>query len=82
MDRGAHPTRLKQLGRHRSYAVVDEYLELGDAFDVHPLNGERRKAMADQITTASKHWLLRRLGTLGAEDLAAVCRVVRLQLGL
>lgn len=46
------------------------------------LNGERRKAMADQITTASKRRLQRRLGTLGAEDLAAVCRVVRLQLDL
>ncbi|HTU54306.1 MAG TPA: type II toxin-antitoxin system PemK/MazF family toxin [Acetobacteraceae bacterium] len=46
------------------------------------LNGERRKAMSDQITTASKRRLLRRLGTLGAEDMAAVSRVVRLQLGL
>ena len=39
MDRGAHPTRLKQLGRHKSYAVLDEYLELGDPFDSHPLSG-------------------------------------------
>ncbi len=30
MDRGVHPTRLKQLRRHKSYAVLDEYLELGD----------------------------------------------------
>lgn len=46
------------------------------------VNGERRKAMADQITTASKRRLLHCVGTLDAEDLAAVCRVVRLQLGL
>lgn len=39
MDRGVHPTRLKQLGRHRSYAVLDEYLELGDPFEGHPLEG-------------------------------------------
>jgi integrase len=39
MDRGVHPTRLKQLGRHKSYAVLDDYLELGDPFDSHPLNG-------------------------------------------
>lgn len=39
MDRGVHPTRLKQLGRHKSYAVPDEYLELGDPFESHPLNG-------------------------------------------
>jgi len=39
MDRGIHPTRLKQLGRHHSYAVLDDYLELGDPFDSHPLSG-------------------------------------------
>ena len=38
MDHGVHPTRLKQLGRHKSYAVLDEYLELGDPFDGHPLH--------------------------------------------
>jgi hypothetical protein len=27
MARGVHPTRLKQLGRHKSYAVLDVYLE-------------------------------------------------------
>lgn len=36
MDRGVHPTRLKQLGRHKSYAVLDVYLELGDPFEAHP----------------------------------------------
>jgi mRNA interferase MazF len=46
------------------------------------LDGNRRKAMADQITTASKRRLLRRLGALGKEDIDAVNRVVRLQLGL
>jgi hypothetical protein len=30
MDRGVHPIRLKQLGQHKSYAVLCEYLELGD----------------------------------------------------
>ena len=46
------------------------------------LGGERRKAMADQITTASKRRLQRLLGTLANDDLDAVARVVRLQLGL
>jgi mRNA interferase MazF len=46
------------------------------------LNGERRKVMADQITTASKQRLLRRLGTLTAEDLDALVRVVCIQLGI
>jgi integrase len=39
MDRGIHPTRLKQLGRHKTYAVLDTYLELGDPFEGHPLSG-------------------------------------------
>ena len=39
MDRGVHPTKLKRLGRHKSYAVLDEYLEAGDPFDGHPLVG-------------------------------------------
>ncbi len=39
MERGVHPTRLKQLGRHKSYAVLDEYLELGEPFENHPLTG-------------------------------------------
>jgi mRNA interferase MazF len=46
------------------------------------LDGNRRKAMADQLTTASKRRLLRRLGALGNEDLEAVNRVIRLQLDL
>jgi len=46
------------------------------------LNGEPRKPMADQISTVSKRHLQRYLGALGKEDLDAVLRAVRLQLGL
>ena len=46
------------------------------------LNGRRRKAMADQITTVSVVRLRRRMGQLGREDIEAIARVVRLQLGL
>ena len=46
------------------------------------VNHERRKAMADQITTASKQRLVRRLGALAPEDLAAVIRAVCIQLGI
>ena len=46
------------------------------------INGETRKAMADQITTASKQRLQARIGVLSPEDMAGVDRVVRLQLGL
>ncbi len=43
---------------------------------------QRRKAMADQITTTSKHRLLRFMASLHKEDIAAVERIIRLQLGL
>jgi mRNA interferase MazF len=35
------------------------------------VNGERRKAMADQITTASKQRLMRQLGALSKGDMRA-----------
>ena len=46
------------------------------------LNGAPRKAMADQLTAASKRRLQRRLGVLSAEDLAAIVRAVRVQLAI
>lgn len=52
----------------------------GEAYVV--LNGERRKAMADQIATASKERLLRKAGMLSREDLQAVEQAIRVQLGL
>jgi len=39
MDRGVHPTKLKRLGRHKSYNVIDEYFDAGDPFEGHPLTG-------------------------------------------
>jgi mRNA interferase MazF len=46
------------------------------------LNGEQRKAMADQLTTVSTMRLRKRIGSLAAEDMIGVERVIRLQLGL
>lgn len=46
------------------------------------LNGEPRKAMADQIATASKQRLRDRIGALSAADVAALERAMRVQLGL
>lgn len=46
------------------------------------LQGEQRKAMADQIATVSKRRLLERVGRLTSEDLVGVERAVRVQLGL
>jgi mRNA interferase MazF len=46
------------------------------------LNGEPRKAMADQIATVSKQRLKSRLATLALDDIRAVERAICLQLGI
>ena len=46
------------------------------------LGGERRKAMADQLTTASRKRLVGYMGRLGAADMEQVDRAIRLQLDL
>jgi mRNA interferase MazF len=46
------------------------------------MGGERRKAMADQISTVSKQRLTRRIGAISREDVWAIERVIRVQLGL
>ena len=46
------------------------------------LLGEQRKAMTDQITTASKQRLRTKMGTLSPSDMAAVENAIFLQLGM
>jgi mRNA interferase MazF len=46
------------------------------------VNGEQRKAMADQIMTASKQRLKNKLGNLSRADVTAVESAVLLQLGI
>jgi mRNA interferase MazF len=46
------------------------------------VNGEQRKAMADQLSTISKLRLRQRIGNLDRADIAAVERAICLQLGL
>jgi mRNA interferase MazF len=52
----------------------------GEAFIT--LNGERRKAMADQIMTASKQRLRSKMGELSRADVSAVEDAILLQLGI
>lgn len=52
----------------------------GEAFIT--LNAEKRKAMGDQLTTASKQRIGRRIGALSAEDLGRVEDAILLQLGI
>ncbi len=46
------------------------------------LNGQQRKAMADQIMTASKQRLKSKLGALSVSDIACVEGAVLLQLAI
>lgn len=46
------------------------------------LNGEKRKAMADQLTTVSKQRLGRKLGIINSADMSRVEAAVVLQLAL
>lgn len=46
------------------------------------LNGDQRKALADQIATVSKKRLKERMGTLSSQDMRQVELVIRLQLDL
>jgi mRNA interferase MazF len=46
------------------------------------LNGEQRKAMADQLTTVSKQRLRTRIGNIGTSDLERVGKAIQLQLAL
>lgn len=46
------------------------------------VNGEQRKAMADQIATVSKQRLKERLGRLTVDDMRLVERAMLVQLGL
>lgn len=45
------------------------------------VNGEQRKAMADQIATVDKRRLKSLLGLLGANDMKEVEKAVKIQLG-
>jgi len=46
------------------------------------LRGEKRKAMADQLTTVSKHRLRSKLGALSSEDMTRVEAAIAVQLAL
>ena len=70
------------LNRVRVVPISSSVRQLYPAEAYVTLNGRRRKAMADQITTASTLRLRRRMGRLTQGDVAAVARAVRIQLDL
>lgn len=46
------------------------------------VDGQESKAMADQLTTASKERLTNQLGVISPRDVKAIERVIRIQLGI
>jgi mRNA interferase MazF len=46
------------------------------------VDGKESKAMADQLTTASKDRLSNKLGTLTADEMKSIERVIKIQLGM
>jgi len=78
----SNDTANQLLNRVQVVPISSQVARIYPAEALVSLNGEPRKAMADQITTISKRRLLRGMGMLGSEDLQAVARVVMLQLDL
>jgi mRNA interferase MazF len=69
------------LNRVQVVPISSQVNRLYPAEALITFNRERRKAMADQIATVSKWRLLRLLGVIGAMDMEATGRAMRLQLG-
>ena len=70
------------LNRVQVVPITSKTLLVYPCEAVIELNGESRKAMADQVATVSKLRLKSRLGSLSREDMQAIERTLRLQLGL
>lgn len=46
------------------------------------VDGQESKAMADQLTTASKERLVNKLGAISLDELKSIERIVKIQLGM
>lgn len=72
----------RNLNRIQVVPITSNMLRVYPCEAVIDLNGEPRKAMADQIATVSKQRLGSKAGTLSRHDMQAVERAIRVQLGL
>ena len=72
----------RQLNRVQVVPLTSNTARLYPAEAYVTLHDARRKAMADQLTTASKQRLRTRMGHLSASDMQAVERAICIQLGL
>jgi mRNA interferase MazF len=72
----------RALNRVQVVPVTSNVQRLYPAEAYVTVGGARRKAMADQLTTASKQRLQDRIGQLDPKDMAGVERALKTQLGL
>lgn len=70
------------LNRLQVVAISSQVSRVYAAEAIITLNGQTRKAMADQLTTVSKLRVGSKIGELSASDVAEVERVIKFQLGL
>jgi mRNA interferase MazF len=72
----------KELNRIRVVPLTSNVDRLYPSEAYVTVNGEHRKAMADQLSTVSKLRLRDTIGRLKREDMIAVERAIRVQLGI
>jgi mRNA interferase MazF len=71
----------RYLNRVQVVPITSKTLRVYPSEAAIELNGESRKAMADQVATVSKQRLKSRLGSVSREDMQAIERALHLQLG-
>ena len=72
----------KHLNRVQVLPLTKNVAKLYPSEAYIDLNGEQRKAMADQLTTVSKGRLTERIGKVAPTDLDAIGRAIKVQLAL
>jgi mRNA interferase MazF len=72
----------RNLNRVQVVPITSQVSRVYPCEAVIEVGGELRKAMADQIATVSKQRLKSKIGTLTGDDIGAVERAMRVQLGL
>ena len=72
----------RNLNRIQVIPITSNVSRLYPCEAVIDLNGEPRKTIADQIATVSKLRLKSKAGTLSRQDMQAIEKAIRIQLGL